>query len=117
MVYASLPDGAGPWAAAGGLFLPILLAFVLAGARLALGGRLPRWANATLAVPAAVILLASCGCVLPVFTGGGHMAPLASRYGLGEAGRVLLQLVPVVVSAAGLFSLWLGTRPPAVADA
>jgi hypothetical protein len=115
VVYARLPEGVGPWASAGGLFLPILIAFFLVAARLALGPRLPRWANATLSVPAAVILLASCGCVIPIFSGGGHMAPLASRYGLGEAGRVLLQVVPVAVSVAGLLWLRLGTRPPAAA--
>ena len=116
VVYGHMPEGARPWAAAGGVLVPILFAFVLVAARLALGRWLPRWANTLLSVPAAVIFLASCGCVIPVFSGGGHMAPLASYYGLGDAGRVLLQLAPVVVSAAGLFVLWFGTRPAAVAQ-
>jgi hypothetical protein len=112
VVYERMPDGVGPWAAAGGLFVPIFLAFVLMAARLGLGQRLPQWANAMLSVPAAVIFLASCGCMIPVLSGGGHMAPLASYYGLGEAGRVLLQLVPVAVSVAGLLVLRFGTRTP-----
>lgn len=117
VVYAHLPAGADPWATAGGVFLPIVLAYVLVAVRVAVGRRLARWANAMLSVPAAVILLASCGCLIPVFSGGGHMAPLASYYRLGEAGRVLLQLVPVAVSVAGLVWLRLGTRPRDAAGA
>ncbi|MHC4162726.1 MAG: hypothetical protein ACYTDU_13960 [Planctomycetota bacterium] len=110
VVYGHMPEGARPWAAAGGVFVPILLAFVLVAARVAFGRWLPRWANTTLSVPAAVILLASCGTVIPIFTGRGHMAALASHYRLGEAGRVLLQLVPVLFSVAGLMALRYGTR-------
>lgn len=110
VTYGHMPPSARPWAAAAGIFVPILLALLLAASRLAFGPRLPRWAKATLSTPAAVILIASCGCVIPVFTGGGHMAGLASYYRLGEAGRVLLQLVPVVVSAAGLGALRWGAR-------
>ncbi|MDH3590869.1 MAG: hypothetical protein OER88_03265 [Planctomycetota bacterium] len=110
VVYGYMPEGSRPWAAAGGIVVPVLLAYLLVGARWTLGRWLPRWAKTLLAVPAGTILLISCGAVVPIFTGRGHMASLAAHYGWGETGRVGLQLGMAGVSLLGLAALYFGAR-------
>jgi len=76
-----LPADAGPWMQAGGVFLPILVAYVLVTVWLALGRRLSLFGQALLLTPALLFLLFSAAIV-------GVLAASCSQQGAPRAGQL-----------------------------
>ncbi len=81
--FGYLPEGASPWMNAGGVFLPILVAYGLLITWLTLGRRLSVFQQALLLTPAVLLLFPSFGI-------DDHLRGMALRLGCSSQGSILL---------------------------
>jgi hypothetical protein len=92
--FGDFSASAAPWIGAGGVFLPIFVAYGLVLVWLLLGPRLARFAQAALLVPAVFLLFASFGV-------DNHLRPLAEHLGFTTGGGIMLvKLSPVLLTLA-----------------
>ncbi len=81
--FSHLPDGAGPWMRAGGVFLPILVAYGLLVVWLGPGRRLSVFRQVLLLTPAVLFLVSGFGI-------DDHLRGMAEQLGCASEGSVLL---------------------------
>ena len=105
--YKTLPQGVAPWATAGGALFPTGLAFLLVGIWLLLAERCSAICTRLLLVPSAIFLFCNTGCLVELLQKNGHLAGLASYYGMGKLGELLLSLTLILVSILIYTAIWL----------
>ncbi|HIJ65789.1 MAG TPA: hypothetical protein HPP77_07535 [Candidatus Hydrogenedentes bacterium] len=105
--YSHLPDGVRPWATAGGPLFPSGLALVLVGVWFAIAKRCSDIGSVLLLMPSVIFLFCNMGTLFEYFEGGGHMAGLASYYGMGRYGELFLSAALVSCSLFVYMVIWL----------